>query len=179
MTTEEFQRLHNFSIEETDIFGRPIIAQISKIQLALMQKIDVAVSLAKQDYGADGSFLVHAITLGAHSKDSQHYQGKAIDGHFRGLTLYQSVMYLFKAGFTGIGIYPGWTHRGIHADIREQGHVSTWIGYYMRDDKGEIMRDEKGNPIQKYKYDYPHFMEQLLIESEICANSLTFMDGSD
>jgi len=179
MTTEEFQRLHNFSIEETDIQGRPIVAQIGKIQLPLMQKIDTAVSRAKQDYSADGIFVVHCITLGKHSKESQHYQGKAIDGHFLGLTLYQAVMYLFKAGFNAIGIYPDWEHRGIHADIREQDHVSTWIGYYMRDDKGEFVLDDKGDRIQKYRYDFPHFMEQLLLESELSVDSLHLMNGSD
>jgi len=150
MTIDEFRRLHNFSIDEKDIQGRSLISQIDIVKPELMLKIDDSVNIAKAEYGETaGQFLVHCITAGEHVKDSRHYTGEAIDGHFRGLNLFQTAMILFKNRFTAIGLYPEWRHKGIHVDIRKQGHVTTWV-----QKQGE------------YIYDFNYFIEQLGIEIE-------------
>jgi hypothetical protein len=112
--------------------------------------MDKAITLVKEIYGGvNGQFIVHDINQGQHSEGSKHYSGEAIDGHFRGLNLFQTAMILFKAHFSGIGIYPDWKHKGVHADIRDQDHVSTWV-------------QRNGN----YIYDWNYFVEQLELEIE-------------
>jgi len=150
MTIEQFKRLRNFNIDEKDIQGRLLISQIDIVKPELMKKIDDAIMLAKVEYGEEaGQFIVHCITAGKHTESSKHYTGEAIDGHFRELNLFQTAMILFKVRFTAIGLYPEWRHKGIHADIREQDHVSMWV-----QKQGE------------YIYDFNYFIEQLGIEIE-------------
>jgi len=150
MTEHEMGLLHNFSKYEKDIFGRQVFQAYGEIKFTLMQKMDLAISLAKQTYGEEqGAFIVHDINNGEHNTNSLHYIGEAIDGHFRGLTLYQTALLLFKSRFGGIGLYPDWKHKGIHADIRDQEHVSTWVQHK-----------------EQYIYDWEFFDEQLSLEIE-------------
>ena len=150
MIEHDIGLLHNFSRREKDIKGRQIFGAYHGIDFDLMRKIDLAVTLAKQTYGEEqGAFIIHDINQGGHSANSYHYSGQAIDGHFRGLTLYQAAILLFKFQFGGIGVYPDWEHKGIHADIRDQEHTSTWVHH-----KGQ------------YIYDWGYFDEQLGLEIE-------------
>lgn len=149
MQIEDFYKLSNFHVNELDIKNRPIISKISRIKLKLMTRLDKAVIIAKESFGIEaGQFIIHCIMLGEHSKGSKHNTGEAVDGHFRGLNLYQSVMVGFKAGFHGIGYYIWWNSTGVHFDIRNQSHISTWASL----EKGE------------YIYDYDTFCDRLLIE---------------
>ena len=150
MTLHEIGLLHNFNRHEKDIFGRQIFHAYEEIKFDLMKKIDLAVELAKQTYGEEqGAFIVHDINLGEHGASSYHYSGEAIDGHFRGITLYQAALLLFKFRFGAIGLYPDWEHKGIHADVRNQDHVSTWVHH-----RGQ------------YIYDWNYFDEQMGLEIE-------------
>ena len=150
----EIGLLRNFSRHEKDISGRQIFHAFEEIDNELMHRIDLAVSFAKEVYGEErGAFIVHDINLGKHSRDSLHNIGKAIDGHFRGINLFQASMILLKMNFNGLGIYPDWKNKGIHADIRVQDHVSTWVCH----------RNE-------YIYDWNYFVEQLEMEMECPAN---------
>ena len=150
MTEHQIGLLHNFSRHEKDIKGRQIFHAYEGIDFNLMRRIDLAVTLAKLTYGeGQGAFIVHDINNGEHGPNSLHYIGQAIDGHFRELTLYQVALLLFKFRFGGIGLYPDWKHKGIHADIREQEHASTWVHH-------------KG----KYIYEWEYFDEQLSLEIE-------------
>jgi uncharacterized protein YcbK (DUF882 family) len=152
MIIEDFDNIDNFTPDEKDLYGRPIIEDLDKIKLSLMTMIDHAVTLAKRDYGdRDGSFIVHCITRGAHAAKSKHYTGEAIDGHFHGLDLFQTMMIGWKAGFHGIGIYEWWQHPGVHLDIRKQKHVSTWFSTVQ----GE------------YNYTHREFVERALLWPEM------------
>jgi len=163
MTIEEFRRLHNFSITEQGLIdNKPIITNLEIIRFELMKKLDDIVTFAKELYGTKGRFIVHCIAYGSHSDKSQHYLGRAVDGHFVGLSLSQTACLMFKAGFKGIGLYYEWANPGIHADIREQSHVSTWLGYYLKDHNGDFIIGDDGKRIQRYEYDYGKFMDQLL-----------------
>ena len=128
MTIDEFKKLKNFSIEERDVYKRAITSDIAGIQKPLMLRIDRAVSFTKQVYGDKaGQFIVHDINLGIHSKkDGFHTRGMAIDGHFRGLDLYEQVMIGLKFGFKGVGFYLKWNVPGVHFDIRNQQRLSLW-----------------------------------------------------
>lgn len=151
MNTEDFYKLSNFHIDEFDTRRRLISSKMGIIELDLMVKMDEAVGIAKETFGNDaGKFIVHCIVMGDHAKGSQHYIGRAVDGHFKGLNLYQSVMIGFKIGFKGIGYYTWWNDKGIHFDIRDQEHVSTWCSF---------ARDQ-------YSYDFEMFMERLLMEAD-------------
>jgi len=147
MTVDEWTELQNFGVDEKDAFGRPITAKIEVINPELMARLDWVVTYAKQEFGpGNGAFIVNCITLGAHSHGSQHYLGRAVDGYFKGLTLYEMVMLGFKAGFTGIGYYLDWNIPGVHLDIRENG-VATWLRDY------------------EYFYDFTYFTGRLLDRS--------------
>jgi hypothetical protein len=151
MKLDNFYELHNFHVDELDIYGRSIITDIDIIEEQLMLKTDQMVSMAKETFGSDvGQFIVHSIVAGKHAKKSKHYIGQAIDGHFAKLNLYQSVMVGLKAGFGGIGYYPWWNNPGVHLDIRAQIHPSTWASF------------EKG----KYNYDFQTFIERLLMYAD-------------
>lgn len=153
MTKEEFKQLDNFSINEKDIFGREITEDLKNIDKYLMQKIDKCISVAKYEYGNKGAFIVHDINLGKHSVDSFHYKGMAIDGHFQGLNLHQSVMLGIQAGFRGVGFYPDWQHPGVHFDIRGTPHLAMWY-------KAE----------NEYVYDFSLIIEKLLTQSKRSTN---------
>lgn len=151
MKIDDFYKLKNFHIDELDIKGRPIVSKINTIEEELMVKLDRSVSLAKETFGMDvGKFIVHCIVLGHHSRGSKHYVGQAVDGHFKGLNLYQSVMIGLKAGFRGIGYYTWWNNPGIHFDIRDQEHVSTWASFA----EGQ------------YSYDFEAYCERLLMYAD-------------
>ena len=150
MILEQFRKLDNFHEQETDIYKRLLTSNLKGISNILMCKMDNAITLAKEYFNyARGQFIVHDINSGDHSGKSLHYEGKAIDGHFIGLNLYETVMIGLKAGFNGIGYYPNWKSKGVHFDIRKQNHVSTWLCIDG-----------------KYIYDFDTFLEKLLIESE-------------
>ena len=150
MTKTEIAKLRNFSKDETDIFGRKIFEKAYDIEPELMTRVDKMVDFAKQEYGSKkGAFIVHDINLGDHITGSLHYKGKAIDGHFRGINLFQSFLLLAKFNFHGIGLYPQWQRRGFHADIRNSERLATWVHW-----DGD------------YNYKWNFFEEQLGLEIE-------------
>lgn len=64
-------------------------------------------------------FTVHFSTDGEHAAGSEHYEGRAVDGHFEGMDVIE--MYLLAEQFNppGLGYYPHWNSPGIHIDTRE------------------------------------------------------------
>jgi len=124
MTREEIKELKNFSPDEKDVYKRLIFEKYEEINPELMARIDYAVSEAKKYYKT--RFIVHDINLGEHSDGSQHYLGRAIDGHFTYVPLERQFFFCMLAGFKGIGIYYDWKTLGVHADIRDQDVLSVW-----------------------------------------------------
>jgi uncharacterized protein YcbK (DUF882 family) len=62
-------------------------------------------------------FIIHnAYATYGHSEKSQHYRGKAVDGHSVGLDILDAYIIAERVGFNGIGLYD-W---GIHLDVREE-----------------------------------------------------------
>lgn len=151
MKIDDFYTLKNFHVTELDIYGRLLTEDIDVIEEQLMLQVDAMVSMAKEYFGTyAGRFYVHSIVSGKHTKGSKHDIGQAIDGHFEGLNLYQSVMVAMKAGVRGIGYYTWWNSQGIHVDIRSQAHTSTWASF------------KRGT----YEYDYSTVIDRLLMYAD-------------
>ena len=64
-----------------------------------------------------------------HSADSQHYLGNAIDCYFLDVPLLTQYLAAERFGFGGLGLYPDWSHPGLHLDVRDcskQGYAARW-----------------------------------------------------
>lgn len=82
----------------------------------------------------DLPILVHnngGFSVKGHSPKSYHYQGRAIDFHFkypRNVSLRRVVVAAIKCGMYGIGMYPHWSPKpgGFHLDNRPAGMFNIW-----------------------------------------------------
>lgn len=148
MTKQEIERLKNFTLSEKDTSGRLIFAEYKAINPALMFRADWMVSYAKSEFGEGTVFNVIDINQGLHSKSGYHPRGEAIDGYFKGLSLYEQVLISLTSGMKGVGFYPSWRQPGIHNDIRDVEYVSMWYGYYV------IITDSSGKKVRVQKYEY-------------------------
>ena len=93
MTEKQYKSLSNFTWNERDIKGRLLRDQIEQLSNSFMLRIDQAISDAKQIYGEKQSqFIVYDFTLDVHNPEGYHPRGRAIDGAFRGLNLFQSFL---------------------------------------------------------------------------------------
>jgi len=63
---------------------------------------------------------------GGHQPKSQHYIGRAVDIHVKGMTLFEAFIAASRFGFSGIGIYPQWNNPGLHLDIRLETIRAIW-----------------------------------------------------
>lgn len=82
----------------------------------------------------DNPIIIHpngGFSTDGHSDKSYHYQGRAIDFHFKynPVPIRRVVVAAIKCGFHGIGIYPHWspTPGGFHIDNRPGGALNIWI----------------------------------------------------
>jgi len=77
-------------------------------------------------------FIIHCGTQGNHAKNSYHYRGLAVDGHFQTELpiwiqydiLENTLDNLQLKNYTGIGVYPFWNNPGFHIDFR--GYMARW-----------------------------------------------------
>jgi len=76
-------------------------------------------------------FVLHnAFSYAGHSNKSQHYLGRAGDGHVEGVDLLDMFLVAEKLEFNGIGLYD-W---GIHLDVRIADTPARWCridGVYL------------------------------------------------
>jgi hypothetical protein len=107
MTIEGWKELKNFSATELDTSGRPLITDIEKISGVVMVLVDEWVSFLKETYKEREKIYckVHCILTGKHAKDSYHKEGRAIDVHVNGLSLYEMAVSALMFGFRGVGFY--------------------------------------------------------------------------
>ncbi len=88
MTEPEFELLDNFNWNEKTVNGGFIRDEIYLLNADYMDRLDWAVSRAKESHGPiAGQFVIYYLTKGSHVEHSYHYQGRAADGYFKGLNL--------------------------------------------------------------------------------------------
>ncbi len=147
MTEEQFKSLSNFSLNERDIKGRLLRDQIENLNYTFLSHLDLAITDAKEYHGQrEGQFIVYDFTLDQHNPDGYHPKGRAVDGAFRELNLFQSFLIFERWQFGGIGIYPHTLpDKIVHIDDRVSFRALRWV-----------------RTKTEYKYD-PLFFEQNLI----------------
>ncbi len=129
MTEEQYKKLDNFGWDERDIKGRLLRDQIGRLSTLFMSRLDHAISDVKQLYGKDeGQFIVYDFVSDVHNPEGYHPRGRAIDGAFRGLDLFQTFLIFDWWRFGGIGIYPyTLPDKIVHVDDRDSFRASRWV----------------------------------------------------
>lgn len=138
MTQAEWRHIKYFTPEEN--WGKP-----EKMDDLLLKNLDLL-----RDF-VGFPFKVHCgyATTG-HSKNSYHYKGLAVDGHFEKLSLVEQFLFAIQFSFNGIGIYPYWENPGLHLDLRPGPQRKLWMqtreGYYKNltiDDIEKLIQIQK------------------------------------
>ena len=106
MTKEQFEQIKYFSPEEN--WGSPY-----KMSFALLKGLD-----ALREFVSNRILIHCGYSKGGHTKNSQHYLGKAADFHIENMSLINQYLAAERFMFTGIGIYPDWNNPGLHCDVR-------------------------------------------------------------
>lgn len=106
MTEEQWEQLKYFSPEEN--WGSPC-----KMSFELLKKLD-----ALREFVSRRIIIHCGYSRGGHTKDSQHYLGKAVDFHIENTSLINQYLVAERFMFTGIGVYPDWNNPGLHCDVR-------------------------------------------------------------
>ncbi len=150
MTEEQYKGLNNFGWNERDIKGRLLRDQIEHIDYLFINRLDTAITDAKNYHGRkEGQFIVYDFNIGQHNPDGYHPRGRAVDGSFRGLDLFQSYLIFERWRFGGIGIYPyTLPDKIVHIDNRGSFRNARWV-----------------RTKTEYIYSPISFEEQLMIES--------------
>jgi len=152
MTERQYKALLNFTWNECDIQGRLLRDQIEILNYNFMWRLDLAITYAKMHYGRIASqFKIYDFTFDKHNPTGYHPKGRASDGAFWKLDLFQSFLIFEKWRFGGIGLYPH-THpdKILHIDDRNYFRASRWV------------RSEK-----EYIYSPIFFEKQLKIEGSL------------
>lgn len=106
---------------------------------------DFLVSLYRFRVAMDIPMIVHeAYATSGHAPNSYHYQGRALDFHFKykNIPLRRVVVAAITSGLYGIGFYPWWSPYpgGFHLDNRSASKFNIWnktesgIYIYLFDD---------------------------------------------
>lgn len=94
-----------------------------RLDLELLQALDELRELV------DAPIVIHAdgIVSPRTQLDSQHPLGRAVDCHAVGLPLLDFWLAAERLpAFRGIGLYPYWTHPGLHLDTRRDRRRARW-----------------------------------------------------
>ena len=133
MKKEDFTKFKNFKIKEKNVFGKKAFPDVDLLSFDMMKLLDAQTTFAKDFYSNSKiSCIVHATTGGKHSENSQHYKGKAIDVHFRGMTLYEQVMLSLIFPWSAVGIYPTWKTKGLHLDLRDREEYKPILLWFVK-----------------------------------------------
>lgn len=102
--------------------------------------------------------VIHcAYDKNGHTTNSQHYLGKAVDFHIKGMNWRDQYYAAVRFGkWTGIGVYPDWNNPGLHCDIRDLDKNKSfakwcrWQGKYIGTDEATFnnIARLKGEPIR-------------------------------
>ena len=129
MTEEQYKNADNFGWNERDIRGRLLRDQITVLDFDFVQRLDSAITDAKTYYGSrKGRFKVYDFTLDEHNPEGYHPRGRAVDGCFYGLNLFEAFIIFDRWLFGGFGLYPETKpDRICHVDDRNFHRASRWV----------------------------------------------------
>ena len=129
MTEQQYRSFNNFGWYERDIHGRLLRDQIEGLEFTFVHRLDQAISDAKAHFGRkNGQFKIYDFMLDEHSPDGYHPRGRAGDGAFRGLNLFEAYIVFDRWLFGGIGIYLDTKpDKIVHVDDRRQYRNSRWV----------------------------------------------------
>ena len=108
-------------------------------------------SLWKFRIAMDNPMIIHeAYATSGHSDKSKHYEGRAVDFHFKynPVPIRKVLVVAIKTGLHGLGFYPYWENKGFHIDNRPPNAFNMWY------------RDKSGI----YKYIFPNMIPESLEE---------------
>lgn len=106
MTTTEWEQMNHFSPDEN--WGDP-----TEMSFNLLKRLD-----ALREFCGNPIVIDCGYATNGHTKNSQHYLGKAADFHIVGVSLINQYLLAERFNFGGIGVYPGWNNPGLHCDVR-------------------------------------------------------------
>ena len=118
MTDNEWKQIKYFNPDEN--WGDPI-----EINFDLLKRLD-----ALREFCGNPIIIHCGYTTDGHTKNSQHYAGKAADFHIMGVRLINQYLLAERFNFGGIGIYPNWKNPGLHCDVRYKDHeepFNRWV----------------------------------------------------
>ena len=174
MIIETIDRLSNFSIGERTIpwpdapKGVSIFGKAEDLDEDFVFFHDDFVSQMKKDYGStNGQCIVHDFNMRKHEGED-HPGGIAVDYHFRGIGLHDTVMGAIAFGYRKIFFYPEWKQPGVHCSyIPERRGVLLGYGYYT-----EEKRNGKTVRVQKIitNTHYPEKVYEKLREADLLKN---------
>jgi len=114
MTKADWVVLDHFGMEEKDQQGRFAFPLPYAMDVELMFRLDEMRRVIGR------MFVVHESTGGEHTSEF-HGLGKAVDGHFVGLSAIEQYLHAEHFNWPGLGFYPHWHDPGIHVDTRGLG----------------------------------------------------------
>jgi len=134
MKIEAIGRLNNFSVGEKTIFEDLVFGKVEGLNSDFVFFHDAFVSNMKVDYGQrEGQCIIHDFNMRTH-EGIDHPGGVAVDFHFRGIGLNDTVMAAIAFGYRKIFFYPEWKHRGVHCSyIPDRKGILLGYGYYQKE----------------------------------------------
>ncbi len=145
MKIADIARLNNFGINEKTTFGDFVFDKVEGLNSDFIFFHDYFVSSTKEDYGQrEGQCIIHDFNMRTH-EGIDHPGGIAVDFHFRGIGLNDTVMTAIAFGYRKIFFYPEWKHPGVHCSyIPDRKGILLGYGYYTEEKRnGKIVIVQK------------------------------------
>ena len=108
MTKDDWKQIKYFSPKEN--WGDP-----EQMSFELLRRLD-----GLREFCSHRIIIHCGYAIDGHTKNSQHYLGRATDFHIIGVTLINQYLLAERFNFGGIGIYPEWNNPGLHCDVRHK-----------------------------------------------------------
>ena len=138
MDRQLISHLKNFSIDELSVFKETIFGKMEDLNDNFIFDFDKMLTKTKEKYGAQkGICVIHDFNMRGHT-GKDHPLGLAADWHFKGISLFQTVMICIEHGYRKIFFYPYWNIPGVHTSYYpDREGVLLGYGYYEKRENPE------------------------------------------
>ena len=110
MTKDEWKQIKHFRPNEN--WGDP-----ERMSFELLKRLD-----ALREFCSHRIIIHRGYAVNGHTKNSQHYLGRAADLRIVGVSLINQYLLAERFNFGGLGVYPEWSNPGLHCDVRHKDH---------------------------------------------------------